>query len=648
MRFLFVLFLSLLHQVSTAQKINILTGNCSQHQLQSVLTSGYEWVKFPQYNDREAWGKIKGVYRASLIEKADKALRYQWKLIPATAYLEYTRSGDRRMMQNPYESNVNQLKILVLAELVEGKGRYLDQIINGVWTICEMSSWSLSAHLSLQKAGLGLPDISEPVIDIGVGRTANLVAWINFFFNREFDKINPLISKRIKTEVTRQVLQPYYAREDFWWMGFKNESFVNNWNVWVNYNVLNCILLLEHDPEKRLYGIYKTMRSVDKFMNYYKADGGCDEGPEYWENAGGKLFQYLNLLSGATAGRINKFDHPLVQNIGKYIYKVYIRHPYYINFADAAAKFHHNPGLIFDYGTAIKDPYMSKFGSFLSHQLNWSNQLPDNGTIEDVIKNMFGIESLSSGEKEEPLIADMWLPDTEIMAARDHKNNTRGFYFAAKGGHNGESHNHNDVGSSLLYYNGEPVLIDVGSETYTRKTFGKDRYSIWVMRSAYHNIPLINGVEQKMGKGYKASKVSFSATKRLVSFSADIAGAYPESADVLSWIRSYELNRGVSFTIKDNYELKANHNNTALHFLTSCKVIQISVGLVRLQSANFSLDVKYNHQDSEVIVEPIEVKDKRLLSSWPPVIYRLVFKLTNKGNKGSNSIQIKSTINESK
>ena len=48
-------------------------------------------------------------------------LNYEWKVIRATDYLEYERSGERNIMQNPYEANRKAINILMLAELAEGK-----------------------------------------------------------------------------------------------------------------------------------------------------------------------------------------------------------------------------------------------------------------------------------------------------------------------------------------------------------------------------------------------------------------------------------------------------------------------------------------------------------------------------------------------
>ena len=77
-------------------------------------------------------------------------LNYEWKVIRATDYLEYERSGERNIMQNPYEANRKAINALMLAELAEGKGRFIDQLINGAFYSCEMTSLVLSAHLVRQ------------------------------------------------------------------------------------------------------------------------------------------------------------------------------------------------------------------------------------------------------------------------------------------------------------------------------------------------------------------------------------------------------------------------------------------------------------------------------------------------------------------
>ncbi len=116
-------------------------------------------------------------------------------------------------------------------------------------------------------------------------------------------------------------------------------------------------------------------------------------------------------------------------------------------------------------------------------------------------------------EAREPLVREAWLEGIQVAAARRKQRSTDGFYFAALGGHNAESHNHNDVGNFVVYRNGNPVLIDVGVETYTAKTFSAQRYEIWTMQSAFHNLPTINGVMQAAGRQYEARDVTFEASE---------------------------------------------------------------------------------------------------------------------------------------
>ena len=127
-----------------------------------------------------------------------------------------------------------------------------------------------------------------------------------------------------------KALLPYFKRDDFGYMGFRGGR-PNNWNPCVNYNMLNCFLLLESDPSKKVAEVQKIINSLDKFLNGYSDDGGCDEGPSYWGEAGAMLYESLEILKNVTSGKFDVFDDPLVQNIGKYFYEVNIHAPYFIN-----------------------------------------------------------------------------------------------------------------------------------------------------------------------------------------------------------------------------------------------------------------------------------------------------------------------------
>lgn len=634
-------FIVLLTLVSTGvfsyEKRDILQHESRAIGLTEVLVKDFSEIGLPTYNDRDFWNKLPLSIRQQYIEAAERYIDYGWPVVKATDYLEIIRSGDRR--QEAYAAPSNAIQALVMGELVEGEGRFIDQIVNGVWYYSEQTWWGWSAHLTAQKAKDGLPDVNEPVIDLGVGEITNLLSWTWFLFKEEFDKIHPLISQRLKQEIMNKALIPYYERDDFWWMGFDSRP-VNNWNPWTNHNMLTAILILEDDQQKKISNVEKVIRSLDSFVNIYPEDGGCDEGPSYWGRAGASLYQCLDLLWRATRGKFNVYDNPLIRNMGSYIYKAYIDYPYFINFADADATTSSRPAIIYRYGKDIGDVAMQQFGAFLARESDWGRKKPGE-KIDEQIMQLIYLDEIANATARNALIGDFWLPDTEVGGGRDMKESSSGFFFAAKGGHNNESHNHNDIGSCLLYADGKPCLIDLGRETYTAKTFSSARYEIWTMQSQFHNLPRINGRDQLPGREFQARNSRFSANKNRIEFTTDIAAAYPEETGISSWERSYRLDRGRRFVVKDRYSFSRRPKNpTTLNFVTYCKVTARKPGRLTLQGDDFTVEMEYDQKKMGLEIECIPVADNGLKRYWPNGVTRIVLTLKNAELKGENSITI--------
>jgi len=625
---------------------DFLKKSFSRQMVNASIIKNDSWINYPAYKDRAGWAKIPAKLRTEYINLGEKYLGYQWPTITLTMYMDYYRTGNRRIQENPWSQRKNALESLVFAELMEGKGRFMDDIINGVWSFCELTYWGWSAHLYLNgpntnngDSKMQLPDIENSMIDLGVGELSNELAWTWYFFHKEFDKINPVISYRLKSELKNKVLKPFYERNDFWWMG--GIGSVNNWNPWCNYNVLNCIMILEENPVKRAQGVLKTMTSVDYFINDYEDDGGCDEGPSYWNAAGGKLFSYLDLLKKISNGKIDLFNNDLVKNIGRYIYHMYIGNGVnFANFGDCGPVVHQSADIIYRYGRSIKDPKMEGFGAFLLKQYKFLDSAKL-GTTSNVLEALFNMNGWQDKEQIEILESDHYFPDLQVATARDNAQSTKGFYFVAKGANNGESHNHNDVGSFIMYYNGTPVFIDPGVGTYTKKTFSSNRYDIWTMRSLFHNLPVINGVEQHAGEKYKSKNSEFKTTNSKVSFSTDIAGAYPSDANVKKWVRSYRLDRGKRFRITDSYQLTQNNGKSQLVFMTctNCKIIK--PGIVELtDDKNIKLKILYNPSKLYAHIETKEIEDSNLQKYWGKELSRIVFDIRNKKLQGNVLIDI--------
>jgi hypothetical protein len=614
---------------------NILANEAKSIDFSKALITDNSWNKLPDYNSRVFWQKLPENIRQEYISKAEGYLNYNWPVIKATDYLEFIRSGDRR--QEVYAGCRNALDALVMGELVEGRGRFMDQIVNAVWYYCEQTWWGWSAHLGAQKAGAGLPDFNEPYVDLGVGEVTSDLSWTLYLFKEQFDKVHPLISKRLQQEIMNKALVPYFTRDDWGYMGFKGGR-PNNWNPWINYNMLNSYLLVETDPAKKVAEVQKIINSLDKFLNGYSDDGGCDEGPSYWSAAGALLYESLEILNNATGGKFDVYNDPLIQNIGKYFYKVNIHAPYFINFADADARTGGDASAVYRYGKAIRDKQMQQFGAYLADIGNFGDH-SFGGKICEQIRNLGLVSEIRNADAKEALVADFWFPDTEIAGARDKEGSTSGFFFGAKGGFNAESHNHNDVGSCLMYFDGNPCLIDLGREEYVAKTFSSRRYEIWTMQSGYHNLPVINGTEQKDGARFRAKNSIFTANAKSAVFSTEIAGAYPEGAKVKSWVRSYTLNRGKNFILQDKFELISRSDAiTSSNLITYCKVTLVKPGILRFDGDGFSLAMTYDPKKVSPKIEFIEIKDKSLRRYWPDGVTRIKLEFIKPGLKGSQEL----------
>ncbi|SFC43973.1 Heparinase II/III-like protein [Parapedobacter composti] len=630
------LALLMCHYAVCTENRNLLQNAATESQVRTSLILNQEWVPYPDYTDREAWSRLTDVVSEQLIAEGEKYLDFEWRVVKATDYIEFERSGSRATMETPFGANSNALSALVLAELCEGKGRFLDQIVNGVWLFSEMSSWALSAHLpGPQRSHRSLPDDSGHVIDLAAGDIGSLLSWTYHFFKASFDEVNPSISHRLLNTLKERILETYMARDDFWWQAFnlKAGAMVNNWNPWCNFNVLACFLLLEDDPEKLAAGVYRTMRSVDAFINYNHSDGACEEGPSYWSHAAGKLYDYLQLLSYATAERITIFHEPIVRNMGEYIARSYVGDGWVVNFADASAKGGGNMSLIYRYGQAVNSTEMQQFAGYLYNRSGKRFSIAVGRDVFRALEAMAGYPGLSITEPALPTFKFAWYAETEFCYLK----NEDGLFLAAKGGHNNESHNHNDIGTFSLYIKHIPFFVDAGVGTYTRQTFSNERYSIWTMQSAYHNVPRINGFDQRFGASYRSREVRFD--ERKMEFSLDIAGAYPSEAKVKQWKRRYRLD-GKTVYITDEYRLAEAARPNQLHFLTWAKPDLSIQGEARLTKEGKQATLFYNPNQFSAETEVIELSDPRLTGVWGECIYRLVLKEKKARTKGTYRFRI--------
>jgi hypothetical protein len=612
------------------------------------------WEPYPRISERARWESLSAAVRQRLIDAGERALATPWPNLSATSYLATARTGDRLTNETRHFPRRHLLKDLVLAECVEQRGRFLDAVIDAIWSTCEESYWGWTSHLALQQAGVGLPDVEEPTVDLGVSDSCATLAWVRHLLAPALDAVNPLITRRIELEVRRRMLDVLHYRRDFWWMGLLHREPINNWAAWIVSNWLTALLLLERDARRRAQDVGKALTILDRFLESYQEDGGCDEGPRYWVRAAASLADALRVLRWASVGTINGYELPKIKPMAGFLHQMRIAGFDYVNFGDTELHLRPlDPMLPHRFGLEVGDRRLTALGRWLHESgggVRGAGRSPGPLCMEHQLAGVFHEfrDDTTAADLQPP--RDIWIPSIQTMIARDGADDS-GFYVAAKAAHNGQSHNHNDVGQYIVHLDGRALLIDAGVPTYTVQTFDSNRYSLWMMQSGWHNLPTINGVMQHQGSGFSAREVSHHADDACATLAMDLAGAYPAEAGIRSWRRSIALVRGQAVRVTDEYELTRLSNTLSWSLLTPSTVEIVDGTTLRLHGvdmpgarrsgdATIRLHLPATPRPATIHVETREINDAVMANSWPDRLHRVCIDLTDAPPAGRLALEI--------
>lgn len=501
--------------------------------------------KFKVFCDRENGFYLKEDNRETAIKNAEGILDKKYTVLTATDYLFRFRTGDRAHYENMYFERRRDLLTCVLAEAYEKEGRFTDKIMDLVWMILEESCWVIPAHLNPNPADMTnqLPyayDGKRDYIDLFAGATGALLAWTWYLCHESFDAISPVINKRILEQLHDRIIVPFTEHTDtLAWMGNGKFNWVNNWCPWIISNVLNTCALTTADHDLRIRVAEIALSGLDKFTNIYADDAACDEGPSYWGAACGALYNACLVLFDMTGGKINAFRDPLMIKMGEFFPKAYVCEGRLLNFSDAASNIGVSSTWGHDWGVLAGSDLMQNFWEFAYK--------PKDGSFAVVEFNMpyryfrmMGAPDLVY--RDFKASTKDYFESLHLSICRDSEDPQKGLYLSLKGHHNSASHNHLDVGNFVIFCDGNPIFIDAGVGTYTARTFNSERYTIWSMRSEYHNLPTVNGIDQRPGRGYASKNAVFDEESGKLTL--DLSAAYPADAAISSYVRSAVIEDG--------------------------------------------------------------------------------------------------------
>ncbi len=499
---------------------------------------------YPGSEDRAAWESLPAEYRREIAEYAEKYAGVPYPARPASAFLAFVREGNRTKDETPYFERRRKLCWAVLDGCL--KDAVSDDIVDGLWCICEESSWVISAHNINPVPGapaareVPLPDPDDPYVDLFSAQTGMILSISCDLLAARLDAVTPMLRRRVYREIERRILEPFETRDDFWWMGVKRKD-LNNWTPWIVSNVMVCACLVPMEKPRLCALLEKSCVILDRWLDTVPEDGGCDEGAGYWNMAGGSLLDCLELLERVTSGEMSFRDQPKIRNILLFPLRAHLGNGWFANFADCDARPFLSGERLLLAAEFTGNPGLAALGARLRGTP--ADQLKDVPHFTRLLSLLFRRAPVFLPEAPDAE-NDVWLPDLQFRVLR------RGdLALCAKGGHNGESHNHNDVGSFMVYARGLPEVVDAGNMVYTAKTFSAERYTLWNVRSAYHNLPMIGGLEQPAGRRYAAKAEPLPDGLLL-----DLAGAWDASAGLRSCTREFRINAG-GIVLRDRMEL---------------------------------------------------------------------------------------------
>ena len=572
------------------------------------------------------------------IARGEAILGKEWPIIRARDYMRYYREGCSEYLE-PYYARRDGLGTLMLAELAEQKGRFLNDLIDLLWAMLEESTWENSAqNIKLTKhynqwgtmyrnGGLmplaDVENLSQLCLTGAI--TAAQISVLYHLFKPQLDAVTPLISRRIELEMEKKLFDRFLAGY-YWWSGLEQPAL--NWDPWIVSNVLTATAFVCHDEEKRAQIVSRCCFLLERFLLSYHSDGGCDEGPNYWSAAGGALINCLDILSDLTGGKCEElFREPLVKNIAAYVYRAHLNGVYYTNYADSGHKLRQSSAMIYRCGKRNGDAAMVAFGAALDRMYrenpewragdSWSHPY-------QLMKNQLIRKELEQAEGDFPALESVWLDGIQLIVERQEQGDNKSLILSAKAGHNDEAHNHNDVGSFLLYLDGEPVICDIGPGTYTADTFNENRYKLRQMQSSYHNVPEMNGVAQQVGREFAASEVEYSKENGVTVFSQNLAGAYPAESGATRWMRRFTYDRrNQEILLQDSAEFVAEENRVELTFITP-EEPTVQDGFVLLCPKRERAVKLCFAPELKAVVERVEFPENPGLNAgWNGAVYRL-------------------------
>ncbi len=461
--------------------------------------------------------------------------------------------------QSPQETLIREyvehLDLIALAAWVRHPALHLADVQDLLWLLTEMESWVPVSHRYC-------------AVDLVSSRCAAALAEVLYLLK---DQLDTVLVQRLGAAIEARVLRPALdcRSGDVWWTSGMN------WNSVCNTNVLSVALYRVGGYE--LANIVHTLvQRLLYSLEGFSDDGGCLEGPAYWQYGFGHYVDAATMLHHRTGGNLNLMAFSKIERICRFPLVTQIEGDIRAAFCDDGGRGYIAPDLALKINRfhAVPELYRIAARDEDGH-LAVAEPRYNGSTPSHMLHSLLfyrGEKAGAPGCSEDGFLPDMGLAKL-VNGTKEHR-----AVLVALAGRNDVPHNHNDIGTFVYYRDGHCWLTDPGGPVYTDKTFGPQRYEILECRTLGHSCPIVNGHEQKPGADYcGAIRVEAADAQGAKRIWIDMRRAYPDpTLETLE--RTLTLARDGSLRIEDAFVFSVVPRFLQEGFVTHEKVALVKQG----------------------------------------------------------------------
>ncbi len=493
-------------------------------------------------SDRAAWTALaERLPLREILAEADRLANTAPPAATDALYLEFSRTGSRTGYEAVYNSRRDRLTTFAWAEALDGRGRYIAALQRDIDAILDEKAWTLPAH------DASLANFNGRVVEVDLGAAmrgwslATAAGWLG-------DSLGAARLARVQAEIRRRITVPYLNAirngpvGGMWWVHTNS-----NWNAVCHAGVVGAALAAATDRAERAEVLAAAEANLPYFIAGFTDDGYCTEGVGYWSYGFGHHVLLGEAVAAATAGRLRLVAGGKQERIAAYPVGMAVLPRVYPAFSDNSP--------------AVQPA--AWVAPLARRQLDGGTapaRLPAAGWAE-IARDQLYISAVRAWTPSLPAAAlppepelRHWFPGAQVLVTRAADD----FGAAIKGGHNDELHNHNDLGSFVVALGQTALLVDPGSEVYTARTFGAQRYDSKVLNSYGHPVPVVAGQLQSTGAAYAARVLATDWSRDRDRLLLDLKGGYAVPA-LRRLEREFLCRRGAAegFVITDDFEFSS-------------------------------------------------------------------------------------------